>query len=177
MTACPWRRLGADTAIGGVADERLVAAFQLRIERGDDRFAVLAVVLGLLLVAADDIAFAFDFHLLDKELRLSRFALDEEDERIVVVEHDLAHDGVGALARAKDVFELALFEPGDGFGRDHAAVGDDADPADRKALSQAVDDRQQRRHVGGIARPHLGQIGRPSPSTTRPRIICFRSGR
>ena len=64
--------------------------------------------------------------------------------------------GVGALARAQDVLQLALLEPGDGCGRDHAAVGDDADPADGKAPLQAIDDRQQRRHVGGIARPHLG---------------------
>ena len=153
--------LGPDFAqiapIGGIADQRLVALLQLRIERGDDGFALLAVVLGLLLVAADDIANAFDLHLLDEELGLSRLALDQERrERIVVFEHDFAHDGVGALARAEDVLELALLEPGDGRGRDHAAVGDDADPADGKALPQAVDDRQEPRHVGGIARPHLG---------------------
>src|SRR5271166_5552882 len=75
---------------------------------------------------------------------------------IVVFEHDFADDGVGALARTEDILQLALFEPGDGCGRDHAAVGDDADPADRKALPQAVDDREKRRHVGGVARPHLG---------------------
>ena len=72
------------------------------------------------------------------------------------VEHDLAHDRVGALARAEDIFELALLEPGDGGRRDHAAIGHDADPANGKTLAQAVDHRQQRRHVGGIARPHLG---------------------
>jgi len=78
------------------------------------------------------------------------------DERIVVLEHDLAHDRVGTLARAQDIFEPAILEPGDGRGGNHAAVGDDADPADGKALPQAVDHRQQRRHVGGVPRPHLG---------------------
>ena len=127
------------------------------VERGDDRLALLAVVFGLRLVAADDVTGAFDLDLLDEELGLSRLALDEQrNERIVVVEHDLAHDGVGALARAEDIFELALLEPGDGGRRDHAAIGHDADPADGKALPQAVDHRQERRHVGGIARPHLG---------------------
>src|SRR6202521_5849583 len=45
--------------IGGIADERLVALPQLGVERGDDRFTVLAVVLGFRFVAADDIANAF----------------------------------------------------------------------------------------------------------------------
>src|SRR5271169_5788667 len=120
-------------------------------------FTVLAVVLGFRFVAADDIANAFDLHLLDEQLRLSRLALDEKGhERIVVLEHDLARDRLGALARAEDVLQLAFLEPGDGCGRDHAAVGDDADSADGKAPLQAIDDRQERRHVGGIARPHLG---------------------
>src|SRR6202022_1783194 len=122
--------------------------------RSDDRFTGLAVVLGLFLVAADDIANAFGLHLLDEQLRLSRLALDEEGhQRIVVLEAELAHDALGALARAEDVLQLALLEPGDGCGRDHAAVCDDASPADGKAPPQAIDDRQERRTVGGIA-PH-----------------------
>ena len=36
--------------------------------RGDDRLAILAVLLGLRLIAANDIALAFDLHLLDEEL-------------------------------------------------------------------------------------------------------------
>ena len=51
-----WPRLCADSADDGIADQRLVALLQLRIERGDDRFTVLAVVLGFRFVAADDIA-------------------------------------------------------------------------------------------------------------------------
>ena len=38
---------------------------------------------------------------------------------------------------------FALLQRRDGGGGDHAAVGDDADPADMKALAQTVDNRQQ----------------------------------
>src|SRR6202035_2112034 len=116
MSARPWPRLCADSA--GRRNCRSAPCRPssiLGVERGDDRFAVLAVVLGLLFVAADDIANAFGLHLLDEQLRLSRLALDQEGhERIVVLEDELAHDGVGALARAEDVVQLALLEPSDG---------------------------------------------------------------
>ncbi len=46
----------------------------------------------------------------------------EGNERIGVLEHDLAHDPLGVLARAEGIFELALFEPGDDCSQDHAAV-------------------------------------------------------
>ena len=47
----------------------------------------------------------------------------EGNERIGVLEHDLARDPLGALARAEEGFELTLFEPDDGCSQDHAAVG------------------------------------------------------
>src|ERR1019366_9978952 len=113
----------------------------LRVERGDDRLAILAVLLGLRLVAADDIALAFDLHLLDEELRLARFAFDEQRrERVLVFEDDLSHDRVGALPRPENIFKLARFEPLDRRRRDHAAIGDDADASNGKALTQTVDD-------------------------------------
>ena len=81
----------------------------------------------------------------------------------VVGQHHLAHQPVGALARAEDVLEAALLEARDGGGRDHAAVGDDADPADGEAAAQAVDHGQQHPDIGGVAghdlradRPPLG---------------------
>src|ERR1019366_5143711 len=40
--------------IGRVADERLVAFLQLRVERSDDRLAILAVLFSLCFIAADD---------------------------------------------------------------------------------------------------------------------------
>ena len=91
--------------IGGIADQRLVALLQLRIERGDDRFTVLAVVLGFRFVAADDIANAFGLHRLMNSCGFSRLALDEEGhERIVVLEHDLAHDGVFERSRCQRIY-------------------------------------------------------------------------
>ena len=80
---------------------------------------------------------------------------DERHARLGIVEDDLVHLLGGALAHTQDVFEAALLEVGDGLGTDHAAVGHDADPADSKALAQPVDHRNERDHVGGVARPHL----------------------
>src|SRR6201997_204278 len=128
-------------SIGRVADERLVAFLQLRVERGDDRLAILAVFLGLRLVAADDIVLAFDHDLLDEELRLARLAFDgKRRERFLVFEDDLSHNRIGALPRAENIFELARFESLDRRRRDHAAIGDDTDAPDGKALTQTVDD-------------------------------------
>ena len=42
-----------------------------------------------------------------------------------------------------------------GRGADHAAVGDHAHPANAETLAQTVENRDQRGHVDGVARPHL----------------------
>ena len=39
---------------------------------------------------------------------------------------------------------------------DHAAIGDDADPADGKATPEPIDDRQESADIGRVAGPHLG---------------------
>src|SRR5215210_7029906 len=65
------------SAIGGVADERLVAPLELLIERRNDRGAVGGVLLRLGLVAGCDVADALDFDLLHEELRLAPSALDQ----------------------------------------------------------------------------------------------------
>ena len=62
--------------IGRVADQRLVAARQLLRKPGHDRLPLGPVLLGLGLVATDDIALSRDLHLLDEELRLARVAFD-----------------------------------------------------------------------------------------------------
>jgi hypothetical protein len=99
-------------AVSGVADERLVALFKLARKAGEDRLTVGAVFLGLRLVAAHDVAASLYLDLFDEQLRLAGLALDEErHERVVIVEHDLTRDGVGALARAENVFELAPPNP------------------------------------------------------------------
>ena len=54
-------------------------------------------------------------------------------------------------SRPEDVLDLLGFEGGDGVGADHAAIGDDTGFKDPEALAQTLDDRQQQRHVGGIA--------------------------
>src|SRR5208283_1347717 len=116
----PWR--SAQIApIGGVADERLVAFLQLRIEGADDLLPILAVLLGLRLIAADDVALAVDLDLLDEELRLAGLALDVERREGggVALEHHLPHDGVGALSGAEDVVEPARLQPLDSGRQDH----------------------------------------------------------
>ena len=44
------------TAVAGVADQRLVALGELALQRGDDGSTIGGVLLGLLMVAADDVA-------------------------------------------------------------------------------------------------------------------------
>ena len=69
----------------------------------------------------------------------------------VVVEHLAAHLGGRALAHAENVIHPLGFQRGDGGGRDHAAIGDDAGPLDAEAGAQARDHGQQHRDVGGVA--------------------------
>jgi len=143
--------------VGGVADERLVALLQLAFEPLDDGLPVGAVLLGLGLVAADDVADALDDDLLGEELGFPVLAVHEQGrEGFGVVEHHLAHALVGALAHAEDVFEAARFERGDGRPGDHAAIGDHADAANAEAVAQAVDDGDEHGDVGGVCRRHLG---------------------
>ena len=78
-------------------------------------------------------------------------------------EHGLAHLGIVALAGAENVFDPALFQFRQRPRADHAAIGDDADPADGEAPAQAVDHRQQRLDVGGVARPGLRAEGTAVP--------------
>ena len=48
-----------------------------------------------------------------------------------------------------------MLQGGDGVGTDHATIGHDADVADGEATAQAVDHRNEGRHIGGVAGPHL----------------------
>jgi hypothetical protein len=125
---------------------------------------------------ADNIAIAFDLNVLDEELRLSCFSLDEEGTKRSSLSSTILRTMASERA-LKDVFNACALRAGDGDGRDPVAVGDDADRADRKALSQAVDDRLQCRHVGVLPSHISVQVGAPSPSTIRLKIIRFRSGR
>ena len=73
-----------------------------------------------------------------------------------IVEHELAHQLVGALAHAENVEKPARFEFRDRLGADHAAIGDDADATDGEALAQPIDHRNEAAGIGGVAGPHLG---------------------
>ena len=143
--------------VAGVANQSLIATLQLILQGGDNGFAVLPVFFRLGFVAADDVTLAIDLDLLDEELRLAfRRSIRSGVKGASVIEHDRSHQRVRALARAKDIIKLALFQPGNGLSRDHAAIGDHANAADSEALAETVNHRQQRLHIGGIARPHLG---------------------
>ena len=149
---------GAEIApVGGVADQRLVAPLQLLVEGVDDGAAVGGVLAGLGLVAAHDVAPALGLDFLDEELGLrAPGPLDtERREGPGIREHHGAHQAVRALAGAEDVFQPTLLESGDGWGRDHAAIGHHTDPTDGEAAAQAINDRNEHADIGGVAGPHL----------------------
>ena len=81
---------------------------------------------------------------------------NEGNEGSGIVEDEVAHQLVGALANAENIEKPARLQFGDRLGADHAAIGDDANPANRKALAQPVDHRDQAARIGGVPRPHLG---------------------
>src|SRR5215469_9291350 len=151
------RRPAQIAPVGGIADQCLVTARELFGEPRDDCLPLIALAFRFGLVAAEDIARRADLDLFDKELRLASHPLNEQWRQWrFVLEHEPADDGAAALASAENVFQLALLQRRDGGGGDHAAVGDDAPPADMKALAQTVDDRHQHPRVGGVAGQHLG---------------------
>ena len=133
-----------------------LSPLQLFLQRGQDLGAVGGVLPHLLVVAADDVAPPGERDRLGLVVDLF-FALgqEERDERRGVVEHEFTHQLVGALAHAQDVEQFARLQLRDRLGADHAAVGDDADPVDRKAFAQPVDRGDQAGHVGGVSGPHF----------------------
>ena len=148
--------------VAGIANQSLIATLQPILQGGDNGFAVLPVFFRLDFVAADDVTLAINLDVLDEELRLAFRPLDKKRcEGGAVIEHDRSHQRVRPLARAKDIIKLALSQPLNGLSRDHAAIGDHANAADSEALAETVNHRQQRLHIGGIARPHLYADGAP----------------
>jgi len=135
---------------------------QLLCQLGEDGGAGGGVPLGLLMVAAEDVASTAHGHRLGLVVDLVA-ALDDRQRhaRLAVGEDHLTDHLVGALAGAEQIEELTRFEFGDRPGADHAAVGDHADPADRKTPAQPVDHRDQGADVGDMARPQLRAHGSP----------------
>ena len=147
---------GEETTIALVADEALVAFLQLSLQRGQDRGAGRGVLLHLLAIAADDVAPPGQGHGLGLVFDvLVPLCQNERNEGSGIVEDEVAHELVRALTNAQDIEETARLEFGNRFGADHAAIGDDANPADAKALAQPIDHRDQAARIGGVPRPHL----------------------
>jgi hypothetical protein len=80
-----------EAPVAGVADQRIVAAAQLPLQRGEDRGAIGGILRRLLVVDADDVAppkhdrFGTVFGI--SAARLD----DERHEGRGVVQHDIAH--------------------------------------------------------------------------------------
>ena len=109
------------------------------------------------MITADDVAPPGQLHGLGLVVDLlAALCQGERHEWRGVVEHQFAHQFVGALAHPEDIQEAARLQLRQGLGADHAAVGDHAHARDREAPAQPVDHRDQRADVGDIARPHLG---------------------
>src|SRR5271157_27936 len=102
-----------ETAIPFVADQGLVALLQLPFERGQDGGPGGGVLLHLVAIATDDVAppgqsdglgLVFDV--------LLPLCQNERDEGSGIVEHEFAHELVGALANAENVQEPARLQFG-----------------------------------------------------------------
>ena len=81
---------------------------------------------------------------------------DKRHEGARIVEHQFAHQLIGALAHTENVQKPARFEFRDGLGADHAAVGDDADATDGEALAEPIHYRNEAAGIRCVAGPHLG---------------------
>src|SRR3974390_688034 len=144
------------TPIALVADKALVALLQLAFERGQDRGPGGGVLLHLFAVATDDVAASGESNGLGFVVDvLVPLGDGERNERSGMVEDVFAHQFVAALAHAENIKKAARFEFGDGLGADHAAIGDDADALNGKALAQSVDHGREAGKMGGVSRPHL----------------------
>src|SRR5271157_3440346 len=88
----------------GIADQGLVALGELALQCGHDRSAIGGILRRLLVVAADDVAPARQLHRLRLVLDLlAAFLHQQRYERRRIIEHQLAHQLVGALAYPQDV--------------------------------------------------------------------------
>jgi hypothetical protein len=86
---------------------------------------------------------------------LAALAHHQRQQRAGILEHELAHQLVAALAHAQNIEQSARLELGQGIGTDQTAIGDDAHPGDSKARPQPIDHRNEGRDVSRVARPHL----------------------
>src|SRR4051794_18614697 len=166
-------------AIGGVADQRFVAALELLIEPGDDGLAIGSVLGRLGLVAADDVAPPLDLDLLANSWVCSPLARSTQSGvNGFLSASTTVRTKVSVRSRAPSTYSSP---------RSSSAVMVAAEIMPRAATTQTrpMPKRLRRRSMTGTSTPtsavlpgHISeQTGRPSASITTPRIICIRSGR
>ena len=145
-------------AIGGVADQRLVATPELAGRSAAiDRRPVGGILGRLGLVAADDVAAALSAHLLDEELGLRAAGARMQSGVIGRASSSTTwRTSLSVRSRAPRMYS----SPRSSSAAMVAAVimprsATTQTRPMREALAQAVDHRHQHADIGGIARPHL----------------------
>jgi hypothetical protein len=94
----------------GVADQCLVALGELALQRGHDRSAVGGILLGLLAIAADNVAPPRQHHRFGLVIDLLAALLHHQrHERRRIVEHQFAHQLVRAFPHAQDIQQPPRF--------------------------------------------------------------------
>jgi hypothetical protein len=152
------RALGLQKAtVALVAHERLVAMRQGGAKGADHRLAIVAVLARLLGIQTNDVAMLADEHRFHLQRRRGVAGLAfGKDLREGAIRVDDRPSFVRAPhPHAKHVKPVAVFDRLDGLLADHAPVGHNADRLHRERLLQPIDDRDERLHVRGMARPHL----------------------
>src|SRR5450830_387674 len=153
--------------IGGVPDEGLVTLLQLRIESGHDRLTVLAVFLGLSTFTSLANSCVSPF------CRSTTSGTKGASFPITIF-----FTSASLRSRAPRMYSsLRSSSP--------AIVSAEIMPRSATTHTRPMLKRSRNRSITGnsvvtsaVLPGHISvQIGEPEPSTTRPRIICFRSGR
>ena len=125
-------------------------------EKATRHMAANGVLLHLFAIATDDVAPPGQHDRLGLVVDLLAPLGDGEwDEGSGIGEHEVSHQFVAALAHAENIAKPARFEFGDGLGADHAAIGDDADALNGKALAQPIDHRNEAADIGRVPWPHF----------------------
>src|SRR5215208_6807161 len=166
-------------AVGGVADQRLVAPLQLLVEGGDDGLAVGGILGRLGFVAADDIAPPLGLDLLDEELGLRAAGTrDAQGRERPVIGSTTVRTRLSVRSRAPRTYSSPRSSRA-------AMVGAEIMPRSATTQTRPMPKRLRRRSMTGtstltsaVLPGHSSeQTGRPAASITTPTIICIRSGR
>src|SRR4051795_9902227 len=166
-------------AVGGVADQRLVAPLELLIEGLDNGAAVGGVLLGFGLVAAHDVAPALGLDFLDEELGLRAPARwTQSGVKGFWSASTTVRTRLSVRSRAPSTYSSPRSSRA-------AMVGAEIMPRSATTQTRPMAKRLRRRSMTGtstltsvVLPGHISeQTGRPSASITTPTIICSRSGR